>query len=57
VAAAAFPFIAALFVYPNWPPIAAALFCSALVIARHSSNIQRLRAGTENVFRFGGKKA
>ena len=34
-----------------------AALASALVIWRHKSNIERLRAGKENVFRFGGKKA
>ncbi|MDR3719649.1 MAG: glycerol-3-phosphate 1-O-acyltransferase PlsY [Bryobacteraceae bacterium] len=55
--AAVFPFIVAIFAYPDWPVIGAALLASALVIWRHRSNIERLRAGKENVFRFGGKKA
>jgi glycerol-3-phosphate acyltransferase PlsY len=57
VSAGVFPFVVAAFVYPEWPVIAAALLSSTLVIWRHSSNIERLRAGKENVFRFGGKKA
>jgi glycerol-3-phosphate acyltransferase PlsY len=52
-----FPFIVAIFAYPDWPVIGAALLASALVIWRHRSNIERLRAGKENVFRFGGKQA
>jgi len=36
--------------------VAATALASALVIWRHSSNIQRLRAGTENVFHLGGNK-
>lgn len=35
----------------------AALFAAAFIVWRHRANIERLRAGTENVFRFGGKKA
>ena len=54
--AALFPFGAWLIYHPGWPVLAACFFCSALIIWRHSSNIVRLRAGTENVFRFGGKK-
>lgn len=55
LSAGVFPFIVAMFAYPQWPVIAAALLASALVIWRHSSNIERLRSGKENVFRFGGK--
>jgi len=57
LSAAVFPIVVAFFVYPEWPVIAAALAASTLVIWRHKSNIERLRAGQENVFRFGGKKA
>jgi glycerol-3-phosphate acyltransferase PlsY len=52
-----FPLAVFLILHPPWPMIAAALFCSTLVVWRHSANIARLRAGTENVFSFGGKKA
>jgi acyl phosphate:glycerol-3-phosphate acyltransferase len=55
--AAIFPLIVAMLGSPDWPLIAAAALSSALVIWRHRSNIERLRAGKENVFRFGGKKA
>lgn len=57
LSAAVFPFSVAIFVYPEWPVITAAALSSALVIWRHRSNIERLRAGKENVFRFGGKQA
>lgn len=57
LSAGVFPFVVAMLAYPRWPVIAAALLASALVIWRHSSNIERLRAGKENVFRFGGKQA
>jgi glycerol-3-phosphate acyltransferase PlsY len=55
LSAGLFPFVVALFAYPEWPVIGAALLASTLVIWRHRSNIERLRAGKENVFRFGGK--
>ncbi len=55
--AAVFPFVVAMFGLQQWPVIVAAALASALVIWRHKSNIERLRAGKENVFRFGGKKA
>ena len=51
-----FPFGVWLIYHPAWPVMAACLFCGAFIIWRHKSNIQRLRAGTENVFRLGGKK-
>jgi acyl phosphate:glycerol-3-phosphate acyltransferase len=53
---ALFPLGVWLIYHPGLPVIAACLFCSALVVWRHKSNIERLRAGTENVFRFGGAK-
>lgn len=51
-----FPFGVWLIYHPAWQVMAACLFCSAFVIWRHQSNIQRLRAGTENVFNPRGKK-
>lgn len=54
--AALFPFGVWLIYHPAAPVLAAVFFCGAFIVWRHSSNIARLRAGTENVFRFGGKK-
>jgi acyl phosphate:glycerol-3-phosphate acyltransferase len=51
-----FPLGVWLIYHPAWQMTAACLFCGAFIIWRHKSNIERLRAGTENVFRFGGKK-
>jgi glycerol-3-phosphate acyltransferase PlsY len=56
VSAALFPLVFWLLNRPDWPLVAATALASALVIWRHSSNIQRLRAGTENVFHLGGNK-
>jgi glycerol-3-phosphate acyltransferase PlsY len=54
VAAGSLPLAAWLIEHPGavvlWTTIAAAVF----IIYRHGPNITRMRAGTENVFRFGG---
>lgn len=42
---------------PHWSLLTAALLSGAFIVWRHRGNIERLRAGNENVFRFGGKKA
>lgn len=54
--AALFPFGVWLIYHPGVPVLAAVFFCGGFIVWRHRSNIERLRAGTENVFRFGGKK-
>ncbi len=51
-----FPLGVFLIYHPGWPVMAACIFCGAFIIWRHKSNIQRLRAGTENEFRPGAKK-
>jgi len=51
--AAAFPVAVWLVSQPPWPVVAASILSGGFIIYRHSSNIQRLRAGTESVFRFG----
>jgi glycerol-3-phosphate acyltransferase PlsY len=56
VGAGLFPFAAWLLYHPRGEVLAAITFCSAFIIWRHRSNIDRLRAGTENVFRFGGAR-
>jgi glycerol-3-phosphate acyltransferase PlsY len=54
--AALFPLAVWLISHPEWPVVVAAGGCGVLVIWRHQANINRLFAGTENVFRFGGKR-
>ncbi|MBI5083411.1 MAG: glycerol-3-phosphate 1-O-acyltransferase PlsY [Acidobacteria bacterium] len=51
-----FPFGVWLIYHPAWQVTAACAFCGAFIVWRHRANIDRLRAGTENVFSFGGKK-
>jgi acyl phosphate:glycerol-3-phosphate acyltransferase len=55
--AATFPLGVWLILHPSWPVVASALIGCAFIIYKHSSNIARLRAGTENVFSFGAKRA
>ena len=54
--AALFPLAVWLLYHPAWPVMLAVAFCGFFIVWRHKSNIERLRAGTENVFRFGGRK-
>jgi glycerol-3-phosphate acyltransferase PlsY len=56
VAAAVFPLAVWLIAVPTLPQEAAAVAGAALIIYKHSSNIQRLRAGTESKFSFGVTK-
>ncbi len=55
VGAITFPLGVWLLLHPPLPVISASIIACAFIIYRHSSNIQRLRMGKENEFRFGGK--
>ena len=57
VGAGALPLAVYLILHPAAPVVLAALLAGAFIIYRHASNIQRIRAGTEHVFRFQGGKA
>lgn len=50
IAAAAFPVGVWIILHPPWQVMASALVAGAFIVYRHRSNLQRLRAGTENVF-------
>lgn len=56
VGAATFPLAVWLILQPRWPVVAAAVIGGIFIIYKHSENIARLRAGTENVFTLGTKK-
>jgi glycerol-3-phosphate acyltransferase PlsY len=56
VGAATFPLAVWLILQPPLPMVAAALIGGSFIIYKHSSNLQRLRAGTENTFRFGAHR-
>lgn len=51
VGAATFPLAVYLVARAPWPAIAASLIAGVFIIYRHSSNVQRLRMGTESVFK------
>ncbi len=52
IAAALFPVACWMILHPSAPVLLAALGAAALIVWRHSSNIQRVRSGTERVFRW-----
>jgi glycerol-3-phosphate acyltransferase PlsY len=56
VSAGTFPLAVWLILHPAWPVVAAAVIAGAFVVYRHKENIERLHAGSENVFRFGSRK-
>lgn len=47
-----FPIGAWLILHPSWIELLAAFAASALIVYRHRANIQRLRAGTESIFKW-----
>ena len=53
IASATLPLAVWLLSKPTLPPLLAAILAGGFVIYKHSSNIERLRLGTEHVFRFG----
>jgi len=57
VGAGLFPLAVWMIDHPDAPLVLAALAGGLFIIWRHKANIERLRAGTENVFTFSKKKA
>lgn len=57
VSAACLPLGVWLLAHPPLPVFAASVAAGAFIIWRHKSNIERLRAGTEHVFSFGGRRS
>ena len=56
VGAGALPLAVYLILHPTPPVVIASLIAGAFIIYRHSSNIHRIRSGTEHVFNFRGSK-
>ena len=56
VAAASFPLGVWLISHPPWPVVASSLIAGAFIVVRHRANLERIRAGTEHVFSFGGRR-
>ncbi len=56
VGAGALPLAVYLILHPAPPVLIASLIAGAFIIYRHSSNIQRIRSGTEHVLNFRGSK-
>jgi len=56
VAAGSLPLAVWLIEHPPWIVIVSALVAAVFLIWRHRANIQRIRAGTENMFRFGSPR-
>ena len=52
-----FPLAVFLIQHPPSSILIAAIIGGAFIVYRHKGNLERLRAGNENVFRFGGSKA
>ena len=56
VAAACFPLAVFLIEHPPAVVIAAATIAGGFIVWRHRSNIERMRAGNEHLFSFGGRR-
>jgi len=54
VGAGAFPLAVWLISHPPLPVVLAAIVSGAFIVYRHRENMERLRAGSENVFSFKG---
>jgi glycerol-3-phosphate acyltransferase PlsY len=57
VAAGTFPIAVWMILHPPAAHVVAAFVAGVFIVIRHKANIHRIRAGTENVFRFGGSGA
>jgi glycerol-3-phosphate acyltransferase PlsY len=56
IAAGSLPLATWLIEHPPWIVIVATLAAAVFVIERHAANIERIRSGTESVFRFGSSR-
>ena len=55
VAAGTFPLGVWLILHPPTPVVVASLVAGGFIVFRHKANMDRIRAGNENVFTFGNK--
>ncbi len=55
LAAGLFPIAVFLIDHPPAPVLIASLIAGVFIVVRHKANIERLRAGNESVFSFGGR--
>ncbi len=55
LAAGLFPIAVFLIDHPATPVLIAALIAGVFIVVRHKGNIERIRAGNESVFSFGGR--
>jgi glycerol-3-phosphate acyltransferase PlsY len=56
IAAGSLPLATWLIEHPPVPVVLAAVAAAVFLIYRHRTNIERIRSGTENVFRFGNPR-
>jgi len=56
IAAGTFPLAVWLILHPPAAEVVAAVIAGAFIVVRHQANVQRIRAGNEHVFRFGGNR-
>ena len=56
IAAGTFPLGVWIIQHPPEPILITALIAGAFIVYRHRANIERIRAGNEHVFNFGGRK-
>jgi glycerol-3-phosphate acyltransferase PlsY len=55
IAAGLFPFGVWMILHPDWSVLIAAFLAGGFIVIRHKTNVQRIRSGTENVFRWSRK--
>jgi glycerol-3-phosphate acyltransferase PlsY len=56
ISAGCFPLAVFLIDHPRTPVLIAAVIAGAFIVYRHKGNMQRIRAGNEHVFSFGGRR-
>jgi glycerol-3-phosphate acyltransferase PlsY len=57
LAAGLFPLAVYLISHPPAPVLIASIICGVFIVWRHKANMDRIRAGNENVFSFGGRRS